>query len=168
LGVAKLDLPVDSPAAAALDRAHAQAKELMGVLRDIVHGIRPQALTELGLVGAVRDLADQLPLPVTVTTDPPDLGRLPERIEHTAYLVVSESLTNVVRHSGATHAEVNIDRAGTLLTVRIRDNGTGGADPDRGTGLTGLADRVAAAGGRLLLASPAGGPTLVRAELPCP
>jgi len=168
LGMAKLDVPADSPAAAAVERAHEQAKELMVVLRDIVRGIHPRALTDLGLLGAVRELAAQLPLPVTVTADPPELGRMPERIESTAYLVVSEALTNVVKHSRAASAEVSLARTSNLLVVQVRDNGSGGADPARGTGLTGLADRVAAACGRLLLSSPAGGPTVVRAEVPCP
>lgn len=168
LGMAKLDVPADSPAAAAVERAHEQAKELMVVLRDIVRGIHPQVLTDLGLLGAVRELAAHLSLPVTVTADPPELGQLPERVESAAYLVASEALTNVVKHSRATSAEVSLARTGNLLVVQVRDNGSGGADPARGTGLTGLADRVAAAGGRLLLSSPAGGPTVVRAELPCP
>jgi signal transduction histidine kinase len=93
---------------------------------------------------------------------------MPERVESTAYLVVSEALTNVVKHSRAASAEVSLARTSNLLVVQVRDNGSGGADPARGTGLTGLADRVAAAGGRLLLSSPAGGPTVVRAEVPCP
>ena len=167
LGMARLDMPEDSPAAAALARAHEQAKDLMVVLRNIVHGIHPQALTDLGLLGAVQELATQLPIPVTVTANPPWPGRLAERIESTAYLVASEALTNVVKHSHASKAEVSITRTGNLLIMQIRDDGSGSADPARGTGLTGLADRAAAAGGRLLLASPVGGPTLIRVELPC-
>ncbi|MEU7932851.1 sensor histidine kinase [Micromonospora echinofusca] len=165
LGLARLDLPEGSPAARPLAVAHAQAKNLMVELRQIVQGIRPQSLTDLGLAGAVRELASEATVPVDVHAE---LARpLPELVESTAYFVVSEALGNVVRHAGATRAEVRLVEADGELVVEISDDGHGGADPARGTGLTGLADRVAAADGRLLLASPPGGPTLVRVELPC-
>ncbi|RKN24279.1 sensor histidine kinase [Micromonospora musae] len=165
LGLARLDVPDDSPAARPLTVAHDQAKGLMVMLRQIVHGLRPQSLTDLGLAGAVRELADEATVPVTVHAD---LERpVPENVETTAWYVVSESLNNVTRHASATRAEVRLTRAGERLVVEVSDDGRGGADPARGTGLTGLADRVGAAGGRLLLASPPGGPTLVRVELPC-
>lgn len=166
LGMARLDVPDDSPGAQPLARAHEQAKELIGVLRNLIHGIYPQSLTDLGLVGAVRELAAQLPIPVAVTARAQWSDRAPERVESTAYFVISEALTNVAKHSRASRAEVALDRAGSLLVVEVRDDGRGGADPARGTGLTGLADRVAAVNGRLLLASPAGAGTVVRAELP--
>ncbi|BCY13793.1 sensor domain-containing protein [Actinoplanes sp. L3-i22] len=166
LGMARLDLPPDSPAAEPLGLAHTQAKELMVVLRDLVHGIRPQVLTDLGLPAALRELAASSPVPVvveaTITTRPP------ESIETTAYFVAAEALTNIAKHARATAASVRVTGDGTRVDLEIQDNGRGGADPRMGTGLTGLADRVAAAGGRLLLASPAGGPTLMRVELPCP
>ncbi|WP_433538004.1 histidine kinase [Micromonospora sp. CA-249363] len=165
LGLARLDVPEDSPAARPLAVAHDQARGLMAMLRQLVHGIRPQSLTDLGLAGAVREVADASPVPVAVHADVD--GDLPEIVETTAYFVVSEALGNVARHSGATRAEVRLTRAGGDLVVEVSDDGHGGADPARGTGLTGLADRVAAADGRLLLASPPGGPTLVRVELPC-
>ncbi|MFD2762895.1 sensor histidine kinase [Micromonospora eburnea] len=166
LGLARLDVPDDSPAARPLAIAHEQAKDLMVTLRQIVQGIRPQNLTELGLAGAVRELAGEATIPVTVHAD---LTRpLPELVETTAYFVVSEALGNVARHARATRAEVRLTQPGRHLVVEVSDDGRGGADPARGTGLTGLADRVAAVDGRLLLASPAGGPTLVRVELPCP
>jgi signal transduction histidine kinase len=177
LGMARLDVPEDSPAAAPLTAAHQQAKELMVVLREVIAGIRPQTLVDLGLTGALRELAARAPLPVTVNA-PPDLAaapgapapvamRLPEPVETTAYFVASEALGNVARHSGATRAEVTLSRTGRTLVMEVRDDGQGGADPGTGTGLTGLADRVAAVNGRLLLSSPPGGPTLVRVELPC-
>ena len=166
LGMARLDLPDDSPAAEPLHRAHEQAKDLMVALRDIVLGIHPQALSDLGLLPALRDLAGRAPLPVTVH-GPQTVTRPPEPVEATAYFAASEALGNVVKHAGATHAEVRVDWQGETLTVEVRDDGAGGADPAAGTGLTGLADRVAAAGGRLLLSSPPGGGTLVRLELPC-
>ncbi|MBB5480168.1 sensor histidine kinase [Micromonospora parathelypteridis] len=165
LGLARLDVPEDSPAARPLAVAHDQARGLMVMLRQLVHGIRPQSLTDLGLAGAVRELADAATIPVTVHADLH--GEMPEIVETTAYFVVSEALGNVDRHARATRAEVRLTRAGGDLVVEVSDNGHGGADPARGTGLTGLADRVAAADGRLLLASPPGGPTLVRVELPC-
>jgi signal transduction histidine kinase len=166
LGLAKLDVPDDSPAAKPLAIAHDQAKGLMVTLRQIVKGIRPQSLTELGLAGAVRELAGEATIPVTVRAD---LGQpLPELVETTAYFVVSESLGNVARHAQATRAEVRLTQADhDPLVVEVEDDGCGGADPSRGSGLIGLADRVAAVNGRLLLGSPTGGPTLVRVELPC-
>lgn len=167
LGVARLDLPDDSPAAQALDRAHAEAKDLMVVMRDLVHGISPQTLADLGLPAALRDLADRSPLDVTVTVEPGVADRYPSRVENTAYFAASEALGNVSKHAGAAAAAIRLARHGDALVVEVRDEGRGGADPVRGTGLTGLADRVAAVGGRLLLSSPAGGPTLVRVELPC-
>ncbi len=164
IGLARLDVPDDSPAARPLAVAHDQAKGLMILLRQIVRGIRPQSLTDLGLAGAVRELADETPIPVDVHDD---LRRpLPEAAETTAYFVVSEALGNVVRHAEATRAQVHLTDTGGGLVVEITDDGRGGADPARGSGLTGLADRVAAADGRLLLASPVGGPTVVRVELP--
>ncbi|MBM7493552.1 signal transduction histidine kinase [Micromonospora luteifusca] len=165
LGLARLDVPEDSPAARPLAVAHDQARGLMVMLRQLVHGIRPQSLTDLGLAGAVRELANAATIPVTVHADLP--AELPEIVETTAYFVVSEALGNVARHAEATRAEVRLTTDGGDLVVEVSDDGHGGADPTRGTGLTGLADRVAAADGRLLLASPAGGPTLVRVELPC-
>ncbi|WP_238425104.1 sensor histidine kinase [Micromonospora parastrephiae] len=145
--------------------AHDQARGLMVMLRQLVHGIRPQSLTDLGLAGAVQELADATTLAVAVHADVD--GELPEIVESTAYFVVSEALGNVARHAGATHADVRLTRTGGDLVVEVSDDGRGGADPARGTGLTGLADRVAAVDGRLLLSSPPGGPTLVRVELPC-
>ncbi|GIE88863.1 sensor histidine kinase [Actinoplanes regularis] len=166
LGMARLDLPEDSPAAGPLGLAHTQAKELMVVLRDLVHGIRPQVLTDLGLPAALRELAASSPAPVTVEAQ--ITARPPESIETTAYFVAAEALTNIAKHAHATEARVRVNGDGTRIELEIEDNGRGGADPSKGSGLTGLADRVAAAGGRLLLASPAGGPTLLRVELPCP
>jgi signal transduction histidine kinase len=165
LGLAQLDLPADSPAAEAVTAAHEQAKQLMAELRELIHGIQPQVLTDLGLPAALGELGDSCPVPVTV--DAPLAGRLPGRAENTAYFAVAEALTNIAKHSGATSAVVTARQHGNVLVIEITDNGCGGADPAGGTGLTGLADRVAVAGGRMLLSSPPGGPTLLRAELPC-
>ncbi|MFC3385984.1 sensor histidine kinase [Couchioplanes azureus] len=166
LGLARLDVPGDSPAAGPLALAHDQAKELMVVLRDLIYGIRPQTLTDLGLPAALRELAGRSPLPVTVTVAD-GVTRPSEQVEGTAYFAASEALANVVKHAAADRADILLARAGEALVLEIRDDGRGGADPAGGTGLTGLADRVAAVGGRLLLSSPEGGPTLVRVELPC-
>lgn len=146
--------------------AHDQAKQLMAELRELIHGIQPQILTDLGLPAALGELADQSPIPVTV--DSRLDGRLPGYIENIAYFAAAEALTNVAKHSGATAATVSARLHGGLLTIEISDSGRGGADPGRGTGLTGLADRVAVADGRMLLSSPAGGPTVLRVEVPCP
>jgi signal transduction histidine kinase len=166
LGMARLDLPAGSPAVEPLDRAHAQAKDLMVMLRDIVHGIRPQVLGDLGLMPALRELAGRTPLPVHVT-GPDVLTRPPEQVETTAYFVASEALGNVAKHALATRADVTVSWSGEAFVLEVRDDGAGGADTAAGSGLAGLADRVAAAGGRLLMASPPGGGTLVRVELPC-
>jgi signal transduction histidine kinase len=164
LGLARLDLPDGSPAADEVATAHEQAKQVMTELRDLIHGIQPQILTELGLPSALDDLADQCPVPVTVEARLP--GRLPAEIETTGYFVAAEALTNVARHSGATTASVTVRQESDMLTIEIHDDGHGGADPGHGSGLTGLADRLAVTGGRMLLSSPSGGPTLLRAELP--
>lgn len=164
LGLAKLDLPPGSPAAGAVSAAHEQAKQVMAEIRELIHGIQPQILTDLGLPAALRELADQAPIPVTVDAELP--GRLPGAVENTAYFVAAEALTNVAKHSGATGASVTARQRGNLLVAEIRDNGSGRADPSRGSGLTGLADRVAVSGGRMLLSSPPGGPTILRVELP--
>jgi signal transduction histidine kinase len=165
LGLARLDLPPGSPAAETVTVAHQQAKQLMAELRELIHGIRPQVLADLGLPAALAELADQSPIPVRVSSSLP--GRFPGQVEHTAYFVVAEALTNIAKHSGATSASVTARQHDGVLTLEISDNGHGGADPHRGTGLTGLADRVAVTGGRMLLSSPPGGPTLLHVELPC-
>jgi signal transduction histidine kinase len=165
LGLARVEMPADSPGAAAVANAHEQAKVFMMELRELIRNIHPKVLTDRGLPAAVRDLADQSAVPVTVDAELP--GRLPNTVEATAYFVVAEALTNIAKHSGGTAARVWVRQRDDLLTLEVRDDGRGGADPGRGTGLTGLADRVAVIDGRMLLSSPPGGPTLLRVELPC-
>lgn len=165
LGLARLDLPPGSPAATSVAAAHEQAKQLMAELRALIGGIQPQILTDLGLPAALGELADQAAIPVTV--DAGLGGRLPGPAENTAYFAAAEALTNVAKHSGATSASVTARLRDGTLVLEITDNGHGGADPGRGTGLTGLADRIAVAGGRMLLSSPPGGPTVLRVEVPC-
>ncbi|WP_307808434.1 sensor histidine kinase, partial [Streptomyces oryzae] len=159
LGLAKLDA---DPALVA--KAQDEARAVLAELRDLVRGIHPSVLTDRGLAAAIEALAERSPVPVRVESR---LGtrRPAEALEVAAYFAVTEALTNVAKHSGASHATVAI-RGGQSLTVEVRDDGRGGADPDRGTGLTGLADRLAVHGGRLRLSSPPGGPTVVRMELP--
>jgi signal transduction histidine kinase len=165
LGMARLALPPGSRAADDVAAAHEQAKQLMAELRELIHGIQPQILTDLGLPAALGELVDQSAVPVSVDVDLP--SRLPSQIESTAYFVAAEALTNVAKHSGASNANVTARQHDSVLTVEISDNGRGGADPRGGTGLTGLADRVAVTGGRMLLLSPSGGPTVLRVEPPC-
>jgi signal transduction histidine kinase len=164
LGLAKVDLPPDSAAAKAVSDAHEQAKKLMVELRELINGIHPRTLAELGLPAALEEIADSCPVAVTVDAEVP--GRLNESVESTAYFLVAESLTNVVKHSAASCAAVSARCEGRLLLVEVWDNGCGGADPALGSGMTGLSDRVAVLGGRMTVTSPIGGPTVVRAEVP--
>jgi signal transduction histidine kinase len=127
--------------------------------------VHPQVLTGRGLRAAVEDVAGRSALPVDVDIDLP--RRLPAAVEITAYFIVCEALANASRHAGAAAAAVRGSLTDGVLVVEVSDDGGGGADPGRGTGLSGLADRVAVLDGRLLLSSPAGGPTVIRAELPC-
>jgi signal transduction histidine kinase len=121
-------------------------------------------LSEAGLGPALASLAERSPIPVTVAVVPPD--RLPARVEETAYYVASEALANAAKHAHATIVTISAQRRGDGLMVEIGDDGAGGADPN-GSGLRGLADRVAAVDGRLEVRSPAGQGTRITAELPC-
>jgi len=123
-------------------------------------------LSDRGLRAALEALARRAPLPVELELDASD--RLPESLEAAAYFVVAEATTNVVRYAGATHARVAVAREGGRLRVEVADDGGGGADPAAGTGLRGLADRVAALDGRLEVESVPGRGTTVRAVIPCP
>ncbi|MFJ4848717.1 MULTISPECIES: sensor domain-containing protein [unclassified Streptomyces] len=145
--------------------AHEQARLALTTLRDQIRGIHPQVLTDFGLIEAVRELAERSPIPVEVDLDLP--GRLPPEIEATAYFVVSEALTNVVRHAAATRIQISGRLAEQRLALTIVDDGRGGAEPSLGTGIRGLADRVAVVAGTLEISSPQGGPTTVRIDLPC-
>jgi signal transduction histidine kinase len=164
IGVARLDLPPSSPAAAAMASAHEQAKTLMVELRDLIRGISPRTLRELGLRAAVEELAAASSLEVRVDVAS---SRFPAEVESVAYAAISEAFANAAKHAATTEVTVTARRKADRLLVEVRDEGAGGADPARGSGLTGLADRAAAVGGRLLLSSPAGGPTILRVELPC-
>ena len=150
-----------------IDDTTAELRAAIEEVRDLARGMHPPILTEAGLAAAVDSLAERLPLPVDVRL--PD-ARFPLQIEAAAYFVISEALTNVGRYAAARAASVggSIDRRppGRRFVVTIDDDGHGGADPARGSGLRGLADRVAAVGGTLSVESPAGGGTRIRAEFP--
>jgi len=165
LGLARLELPAGSPAAEPLAAAHELAKQALTELRELIHGVHPKILTDRGLVAAVEDVAAGAPLPVRLHLRLD--RRLPAPVEVTAYFVVVEALANVAKHSGATGADVSAAVTGGRLLLDVRDDGRGGADPAGGSGLTGLADRVAAVGGTVALSSPPGGPTLLHVEIPC-
>ena len=155
-----------------LDEAQAHAEEALAELRHVVRGIHPPILTDRGLAGAARALAASSGLEVTVRADDFDEGpRAPAAVEAAAYFVVAEALTNAAKHSGAGRAEVVLTRAGAGVRVVVRDEGKGGADfsgdDTGGTGLAGMRRRVAALDGTFTLTSPAGGPTVIEAELPC-
>jgi signal transduction histidine kinase len=165
LGRAKARFADDPDAAREIiEQAHTEAKEALAELRNLVRGVHPPVLADRGLDAAISGLAALCPVPVTVHvgTGP----RPPAAAEAIAYFVVAEALTNVAKHARASRADVSVTRHGDVLRVVIRDDGMGGADP-RGQGLAGLADRLAGVDGRLSVRSPAGGPTVIEAELPC-
>lgn len=145
--------------------AREETQRALGELRDLARGMRPAMLAERGLGPAVTSLAARTGgIPATVRIG--ELGELPDTVETAAYFVVAEALANVAKHSRATAAEVTIERRDEHLDVEVRDDGLGGADP-AGSGIEGLRKRVEALDGTLGLESPPGGPTVLRAELPC-
>ncbi|MGX1475770.1 UNVERIFIED_CONTAM: signal transduction histidine kinase [Streptomyces canus] len=169
IGLAKRAYDRDPDAARRLlDDAQDQAEQALTELRQVVRGIHPPILTDRGLVGAVRALASSSGLAVGVEDGGLDAGtRAPAAVEAAAYFVVAESLTNVAKYSGADRAEVRLARTRRGLTVRVRDEGRGGADESAGSGLLGMRRRVAALDGTFEVTSPAGGPTVIDVELPC-
>jgi signal transduction histidine kinase len=138
--------------------------EALTELRELAQGLHPAVLTERGLEAALDVLGARTPLPVSLDVRLPE--RLPEPVETAAYYAASEALANVVKHSHATRASVRVERLNGLVTVEVSDDGVGGADPDRGSGLSGLRDRVDTLDGILRVESPPGRGTLVRVELP--
>lgn len=146
-----------------LAEARGGAQQALGELRDLARGIRPPVLQDRGLAAAVQELAVRSPLEVSVVAD---VDRLPPAVESAAYFVVAESLTNATKHAQATRIDVRLERRDHALVAEVSDNGIGGANPN-GSGLTGLRHRVEALDGTLLVVSPPGGPTSVRAEIPC-
>ena len=167
LGRAKAKFADDVDAAKDLvDQAHAEAKAALTELRDLVRGVHPPVLTDRGLDAALSGLAARCPVHTDVNVDMP--VRPKGSVEAVAYFVVAEALTNVAKHSRATHANVVVEGHGYpgTLSIVISDDGIGGADP-AGEGLAGLAGRVAGVDGTLTVESPSGGPTIISAVLPC-
>lgn len=145
--------------------ARGNSAQALAELRGLVRGIHPPVLADRGLTDAVRTLALEAPLPVSVHSDL--TGRLPAPVESAAYFTVSELLANVAKHARATSASVRIRAGERLLAITVADDGYGGAELSAGTGLRGLQRRLAAFDGTLAIDSPPGGPTAITLELPC-
>jgi signal transduction histidine kinase len=166
LGAAEELIERDPAAAAAiLAEARQSTVTALAELRTLVREIHPPVLADRGLAGGVEALA--LDVALSVTTDIRLPGRPPAPVESAAYFAVAESLANIVKHSRATTAWVSVSHVDGALRVRVGDDGVGGADPGRGSGLAGITRRLAALDGTLRLRSPAGGPTTVDIEVPC-
>ncbi len=166
LGRARAKFDSDPEGARELvDQAHQEAKDSITELRNVVRGVHPAVLTDRGLDAALSALAARSPVPVRIDVDV--LERPSPTVEAVAYFVVSESLTNIARHSGATRAAVHIERDGDRLLVSVSDDGHGGATENPGGGLAGLRDRVAAVDGTFRLQSSPTGGTTVTVEVPC-
>lgn len=148
-----------------LDSSHERAKRVMTEMRELVRGIHPAVLTDRGLDAAVSAVASRSPIPVDVAIHLNE--RLPEEVEGTAYFVVVEALTNAAKHSGADRARVGIQRDGNWLRITVTDNGRGGANPEAGTGMMGLRDRILALEGTFAFTSPLGQGTRITVEIPC-
>jgi signal transduction histidine kinase len=149
-----------------IESASKEAREALTELRELARGIHPAVLTETGLTGAIQALVERSPVATTITAVPHE--RYPAAIEATAYFVVSEALANVAKHAKADGAQVMIRKFPGRLLVEVSDDGTGGARSEGGSGLRGLADRVASVGGVLRVDSPPGGGTRLEADIPCP
>jgi signal transduction histidine kinase len=158
------NLPGASDLQATLVLAGDELRQSLAELRELAHGIHPSVLSDHGLAGAIQSLVARMPMLVEVVAV---ADRFPPPVELTAYYVLCEALTNVARHSGATHARVSAVGEHGRLVVDVVDDGAGGAVAKPGSGLRGIADRVEACGGTLSVQSPPGGGTRLRAELPC-
>ena len=148
-----------------MTRAKDASEEALRDLRAVVRSIYPPILADQGLAAAVSSLASRSGVPCEVEVG--ELPRLPAAVEAAAYFVVTESLTNVAKHSGASRARVRLSEDAATLTVTVDDDGEGGADEHLGSGLSGIRHRVAAFDGRTRVTSPLGGPTVIEVRLPC-
>jgi signal transduction histidine kinase len=165
LGLLATRVEPDSEVGRLLAAAREDLADSVNELRELARGLHPAVLSTCGLEAAVESVVARSPLPVTLAAE---VGqRSPAPVEVAAYYVVCEALTNVAKYAGAASAAVTIVRQGRRLVVEVIDDGAGGADPEGGSGLRGLADRVEALGGRLRVSSPRGGGTTVHAEIPC-
>jgi signal transduction histidine kinase len=165
LGMARAEPADATQAHQVIAEAHEDAKAALAELRNLVRGLHPAVLADRGLDAALSGVTARMAIPVRLTVD---LPRRPSPVvEAVAYFVVSESLTNITKHAQASQAEVVVQRAGDRLHIIVSDDGAGGADPARGTGLAGLAKRAASVDGTFEIASPPGGPTLITVDLPC-
>jgi len=165
LGMARAQADSAAEAKQAIAEAHEEAKAALAELRDLIRGLHPAVLEDRGLDAALSGIAARMPIPVRLTVDLP--RRPAPVIEAVAYFVVSEGLSNIVKHAQATEAAIFVQRAGDRLHVIVTDDGGGGADPAQGTGLAGLARRAASVDGTFEIDSPPGGPTLLTVDLPC-
>ena len=162
---------VSEPVKQVIAEAHEEALLALSEVREFIRGLHPAVLNDRGLGAALSGLAARSPVPVRLTVDLPQPAA--PSVEAVAYFIVSEAITNVVKHAQATQAEVTVAKDGEQLRIAIADNGVGGAalagadDPDAGTGLRGLMQRAASVDGTLTIDSPPGGPTVIAAELPC-
>lgn len=164
LGLAETKLTEPDAALTFVREAQGRLADALAELRDLSQGIHPGILTERGLPAALGELAQRLDMPIVLEV--PVTERLPERVEEAVYFVVSEGLTNVVKHAHATRCVVEVAHRDDAVVARVLDDGAGGVDMTRGSGLRGLRDRVEALGGRLTIASPGGG-TELKAWIPC-
>jgi signal transduction histidine kinase len=166
LGMTRAELAdAPEPTRRAIEQAHNEAKQALAELRAFVRGLHPAVLDDRGLDAALSGIIARAPVPVRLRVDVP--LRPAPTIEAIAYFIVSETLTNVAKHAHASHAEVTVERVGDRLYIGVNDDGRGGARLDRGSGLRGLEQRVAAVDGTLRVDSPPGGPTRIQVELPC-
>ena len=166
LTMAQAQMKTASPqAAATLTEAETELRLAIGELRELARGIHPAILGEAGLTSALEALGERSPVPVHVESAL--TSRLSPLVEATAYFVAAEALTNVAKYASASSVELSVVEADGWLHLVVRDDGVGGADPDAGSGLRGLIDRVAAVGGRLSIESLTGRGTLVAADIPC-
>jgi signal transduction histidine kinase len=164
LELARNELSDDGPSAQLVDQALGHAQDAIAETRELAQGIHPVVLTRFGLVRALEEIVSRSPVPVTLEAHLD--RRLPPSVEVAAYYVVSEALTNVAKHAKASSARVNLDLRNGVLWLEIADDGVGGADPTRGSGLLGLNDRVEAHGGTLTVESRPGEGTRLEIALP--
>ena len=154
----------DAASSDVLSSAQDEVEEAIAELRELARGIHPTLLRDEGLEAAIEGIARKTPIPVTVEGS---VGRLPNAVELAAYFLVSEALTNVVKHSSASEATVRLERSAEVLRIAVADDGVGGARPAPNSGLAGLRDRLEALDGKLLVETEPGHGTSISAEIPC-